>query len=314
MTKYRHIVTTEEEGLTITQIIRRNYKFSSRFRTKMKYQNLIDLDGETVPGYLRPPAGSEISIRLPEETSDFLVEDIPVYPLYEDADLLILDKQPGVTVHPTKGHPCHTLANGIMKYMLDTGQNFKIRFANRLDMDTSGIVIVAKNANAQNDISSQMRSQSVVKRYQAVVHGVLTEDDFTIDLPIGRPYEDQVERAVMTEGGKDAVTDVHVLERFEHYTLVELGLHTGRTHQIRVHLSHIGHPIVGDHLYGGAADELIGRQALHSCYICLRHPMTGEPLTVTSALPEDIKSCLAQIRRTESEGSIGRTHGISQDR
>ncbi|MBQ6621663.1 MAG: RluA family pseudouridine synthase [Mogibacterium sp.] len=295
MTKYTHTVTTEEEGLTINQILRRNFRFSSRFKTKMKFQELVDLNGVQTPGYIRPSAGDLIGIRLPTESSDFPPEDIPVHPLYEDADLLILDKQPGITVHPTKGHPYHTLANGIMKYMQDTGQQFKVRFANRLDMDTSGIVIVAKNANAQNDISDQMRKQTVRKRYRAVVHGVIDRDAFTIDLPIGRPYEDQVERAVMAEGGKDAVTDVRVLERYDGYTLVELTLHTGRTHQIRVHLSHIGYPIVGDHLYGGEAPELIGRQALHSCYIAFRHPITGADLEVRSDLPEDILACIQKI-------------------
>lgn len=302
MSNYSHRVTEEEEreDLTINQILRRNFKFSSRFKTKIKFQKLVDLNGEQSPGYLRPKAGDEIVVRLPEETSDFPMEDIPVSPLYEDEDILIIDKQPGVTVHPTKGHPSHTLANGIMKYMHDTNQSFKIRFANRLDMDTSGIVIVAKNANSQNDISHQMRNQTTVKKYRAVVLGDVKEDFFTIDLPIGRPFEDQVQRSVMAEGGKDAVTDVQVLEHFgDRYTLVELTLHTGRTHQIRVHLSHIGHPIAGDQLYGGD-DPHIQRQALHSCYLKFLHPMSHEPLEIRSELPEDIQRCITEIKN-ESE-------------
>lgn len=302
MSNYSHRVTEEEEreDLTINQILRRNFKFSSRFKTKIKFQKLVDLNGEQSPGYLRPKAGDEIVVRLPEETSDFPMEDIPVSPLYEDEDILIIDKQPGVTVHPTKGHPSHTLANGIMKYMHDTNQSFKIRFANRLDMDTSGIVIVAKNANSQNDISHQMRNQTTVKKYKAVVLGDVKEDFFTIDLPIGRPFEDQVQRNVMAEGGKDAVTDVQVLKHFgDRYTLVELTLHTGRTHQIRVHLSHIGHPIAGDQLYGGE-DSHIQRQALHSCYLKFLHPMSHEPLEIRSELPEDIQKCIAEIKN-ESE-------------
>lgn len=302
MSNYSHRVTEEEEreDLTINQILRRNFKFSSRFKTKIKFQKLVDLNGEQSPGYLRPKAGDEIVVRLPEETSDFPMEDIPVSPLYEDEDILIIDKQPGVTVHPTKGHPSHTLANGIMKYMHDTDQSFKIRFANRLDMDTSGIVIVAKNANSQNDISHQMRNQTTVKKYRAVVLGDVKEDFFTIDLPIGRPFEDQVQRSVMAEGGKDAVTDVQVLKHFgDRYTLVELTLHTGRTHQIRVHLSHIGHPIAGDQLYGGE-DPHIQRQALHSCYLKFLHPMSHEPLEIRSELPEDIQRCITEIKN-ESE-------------
>jgi 23S rRNA pseudouridine1911/1915/1917 synthase len=299
MSNYIHIVTESEqaEDLTINQILRRNFKFSSRFKTKIKYQKLVDLNGEQTPGFIRPHAGDTITVRLPEETSDFPAEDIPVHTLYEDEDLLVIDKQPGITVHPTKGHPSHTLANGIMKYMEDTNQSFKIRFANRLDMDTSGIVIVAKNANTQNGISQQMRAQSTVKKYRAVVHGNITEDTFTIHLPIGRPAPDEIRRCVLEEGGKDAITDVKVLAHYgENYTLVELTLKTGRTHQIRVHLSHIGHPIVGDELYGGE-DPHMDRQALHSCYLEFTHPMTDEILKIQSELPTDIMQCIEEIEK-----------------
>ena len=163
MAKYEHTVTTEEEGLTINQILRQNYKFSSRFRTKMKYQSLVDLNGEQAPGYLRPVPGDVIGVRLPEETSDFPPEDIPLDIVHEDDDLILINKQPGIIVHPTKGHPYHTIANAVMKYMIDTDQSFKVRFANRIDMDTTGIIIVAKNANAQNDLSDQMRRSTVLK-------------------------------------------------------------------------------------------------------------------------------------------------------
>jgi 23S rRNA pseudouridine1911/1915/1917 synthase len=295
-TKYTHTVTDSEHGLMISQIIRRNFQFSSRFRTKMKYQELVYLNGVKTPGYVRPDSGDVIEIALPEESSDFPAEDIPIHPLYEDDDLLIIDKQPGITVHPTKGHPNHTIANGVMKYMADTGQTFKVRFANRLDMDTSGVVIIAKNANAQDNISKQMRSGTVVKKYVALVNGIVPDDDFVIDLPIGRPVDERVERAVMFEGGKDAVTDVHVLERLKGHTLVELTLHTGRTHQLRVHLSHIGFPIHGDPLYGGIEGQTMTRQALHSFYIKLKHPGTGEELEITSPYPDDMSKCIELFR------------------
>lgn len=296
MAKYNHTVRAEEVGLSVNQIIRANYRFSARFRTKMKFGALIDLNGDPTPGFVKPACGDVISIRLPEEQSKFPPEDIPITPLYEDEDLLLLDKQPGIIVHPTKGHPLHTIANGLMKYMADRGETYKIRFANRVDMDTSGIVIVAKNANVQNDISHQMRSRKVVKKYLAVVRGSLAEDHLIVDAPIGRPTEDSVARAVMEEGGKDAVTEIDVRERFPDATLVEVTLHTGRTHQIRVHLSHLGHPILGDHLYGGDAPSLIDRQALHAHTVSFTHPISGEPLTVTAPLPEDIARCLTRLR------------------
>lgn len=297
MGKYNHKVTEEEVGKTINQILRANYKFSARFKTKMKFQNLVDLNGKPTPGFIKPQLGDTISVRLPKEKSDFEPEDIPIYPLYEDDDLLIINKQSGITVHPTKGHPTHTIANGIMKYMQDNNQDYKIRFANRIDMDTSGIVIIAKNSNVQGNISMQMQNNLVKKKYLAIVHGVIKKDEFTIDAPIGKPFDDSVARAVLEKGGKNAITDIRVLEKFTNHTLVEVFLHTGRTHQIRVHLSHIGFPIVGDHLYGGEAPELINRQALHAAQIGLKHPLTQKELIVDAPLPEDIKNCLALLKK-----------------
>ena len=300
MAKYEHIVTQEETGLTINQILRQNYKFSSRFRTKMKYQSLVDLNGTPAPGYLRPEAGDVIGVRLPKEKSDFTPENIPLDIIYEDDDLILINKQPGIIVHPTKGHPEHTIANAVMYYMQESGQVFKVRFANRIDMDTTGIIIVAKNANAQNDLANQMRHNSVIKRYKALVEGIIEEDHFTIDLPIGRPDQISIQRTVMEEGGKDALTEVSVLERFYSeefgpHTLVEVILHTGRTHQIRVHLSHIGHVIAGDELYGGRTD-LITRQALHAFHIEFTHPATGEYMTFETDLPDDIKEAIGKCR------------------
>ena len=300
MAKYEHIVTNEEEGLTINQILRQNYKFSSRFRTKMKYQSLVDLNGSPAPGYLRPAAGDVIGVRLPEESSDFPPENIPLDIIFEDDDLILVNKQPGIIVHPTKGHPEHTIANAVMYYMQQTDQVFKVRFANRIDMDTTGIIIVAKNANAQNDLSNQMRHNSVIKKYIALVEGCMEEDHFTIDLPIGRPDQISIQRKVMEEGGKNAVTEVRVIDRFDSekygpHTLLEILLHTGRTHQIRVHLSHIGHVIAGDVLYGGRTD-IISRQALHAYHIEFTHPATGEYMTFETEYPEDIRNAVEKLR------------------
>ena len=295
MGKYNHTVTEEEYGLTINQILKANYKFSSRFKTKIKFQSLVDLNGTPTPGFIKPEVGDVISIRLPEESSDFPPEDIPLDIIYEDDDIIAVNKQPGIIVHPTKGHPTHTVANAVMKYMIDSGQSFKIRFANRIDMDTTGIIIVAKNANAQNEISNQMRSGTIIKKYIALVEGVI-DKDMTIDLPVGRPSQESIQREVMPEGGKEAVTDIRVLEKYSDHTLIECTIRTGRTHQIRVHLTHIGHPLAGDELYGGS-DKLINRQALHSYYLELKHPMTGDNLVIESDLPEDIKNAIKKLEK-----------------
>lgn len=302
MAKYEHTVTSEEAGMTINQILRINYRFSARFRTKMKYQSLVDLNGTPTPGYIKPGVGDVIGVRLPDETSDFEPEDIPLDIIYEDDDLILVNKQPGVIVHPTKGHPQHTIANGVMKYMIDSGQTFKVRFANRIDMDTTGIIIVAKNANAQNELSSQMRRNTVVKKYYALVEGNVEEDHFMIDLPVGRPDQVSIRREVMYDGGKDALSEVNVLERYDSeeygpHTLLEVILHTGRTHQIRVHLSHTGHIITGDILYGGGT-QLIQRQALHAYYIEFDHPMTKERVSFTTDLPADIMEAIAKLKNS----------------
>ena len=147
--------------------------------SKLKYQHLVFLNGEEVAGWITPEVGDEISIKLPEEKSDFPAENIPIYPVYEDDDLLIINKQPGVTVHPTKGHPSHTIANGLMTYMDKTSQAFKVRFVNRLDMDTTGLLIIAKNSHAQDEVTKQMKAKTTEKRYKAIVNGIVEEDEFT---------------------------------------------------------------------------------------------------------------------------------------
>ncbi|MEE0741747.1 MAG: RluA family pseudouridine synthase [Emergencia sp.] len=348
MEKFRYIITEEDAQTPIKSLLRSKFSFSGRLLTKLKYQNLVFLNGEPVAGWITPKPGDVLSIKLPEEKSDFPPEDIPIYPVYEDDDILVINKQPGVIVHPTKGHPYHTIANGLMQYMIDTDQCFKIRFVNRLDMDTTGLLIVAKNSHAQDDLVKQMKANSTEKRYLAVVAGILEEDQFTIDLPLGRPDPEDVRRKVMEAGGYPSVTQVKVLARYSGegfgsglaayagykdsimedaeikevsfkpgdlitvngdlitvaelppgFTLVELKLETGRTHQIRVHMSHIGHPLIGDHLYGGYNPALLDRQALHAYKLCFRHPVSGEPLTVEAPLPADMQQL---INRLEKEG------------
>lgn len=356
MANFKHIVTEHDvdskgELLPIKSLIRKHFTFSSRLFAKLKRMNLVMLNGEPVAGWITPKIGDEISVILPEESSDFPPENIPVYPVYEDDDLLLLNKQPGVIVHPTKGHPLHTIANGLMKYMNDTNQSFKIRFVNRLDMDTSGVLVVAKNSHAQDDLTKQMQAGTIEKRYKAVVKGLLTPADvagiegvtvledsndkvtpttnsckgvFEINLPIGRPDPERVERGVMPieDGGLQSRTIVTILEHYpsravknagtvqwqektnanegagrQGYSLVELQLKTGRTHQIRVHLSHVGYPIVGDPLYGGANPWLIERQALHAYYFAFNHPVTGERVEVAADLPEDVQTVINKVKK-----------------
>lgn len=347
MSKFQYTITKEDEGMTIKALLRSKFSFSSRLLSKLKFQHLVFLNGKEVAGWISPKEGDVLSIKLPEEKSDFPAEDIPIYPVYEDDDLLVINKQPGIIVHPTKGHPYHTIANGLMKYMEDTNQSFKIRFVNRLDMDTTGLLIVAKNSHAQDDVVKQMKANTTEKRYIALVAGIIAEDSFTIDLPIGRPDPEDVRRKVMEEGGYPSVTHVKVLARYEGktlgsglaayqgykdsimedekvtepafkpgdlitvngdlitvtelpagFTLVELLLQTGRTHQIRVHMSHLGHPLIGDHLYGGYNPSLLDRQALHAYMLRFSHPVTGEPLEIKAPLPADMEKLIEKIKES----------------
>lgn len=296
MNRFEYILTENDKDIPIKKIIRREFGFSSRLMTKIKQNKSAYLNGQSLPGWVTGAAGDVLTVILPEETSDFEPEPIPITPVYEDNDLLIINKQPGFVVHPTKGHPTHTIANGLMQYLIDTEQKFKIRFINRLDMDTSGLLIIAKNSHAQDSFMKQMKANTISKKYIAVVKGVISENEGTIDLPIGRPDPDRVERWVITEGGYPSVTHYSVIERFKNHTLVKLILETGRTHQIRVHMAYTGHPVLGDHLYGGENPLLIERQALHSRYLSFNHPVSDKQIDVEAPLHEDMIKLIEKLR------------------
>jgi len=300
MSEFNYTVTKEDEKkeLQIKELLRCNFKLSSRLNKKVKRENLILLNGQPVKTYLVPEVGDILTIRMPDEISDFVPEPIPIHIIYEDEELLVINKQAGIIVHPTKGHHSHTLANGVMKYMLDSGQCFKIRFINRLDMDTSGLLVVAKNSHAQDNFTKQMALNRVQKRYIAIVKGIVPDDEGIINLPIGRPDLEKVERAVILDDtGSPSITHYKVLERYEKgYTKIELLLGTGRTHQIRVHMAHIGHPVVGDHLYGGSNVNLIERQALHAYKLSFYQPMTGEKLELEAPAPDDISRLIEKLQ------------------
>ncbi len=215
MGKFSFKVTEADEGQPLKALIRRHFTFSSKMMSKIKAQELLFLNGEKTPGWVTPKIGDLVEVDLPQEKSDFPPEDIPVDVVYEDEDLLIINKQPGVVVHPTMGQPCHTMANAVMNYMEKTGQSFKIRFVNRLDRDTSGLLLVAKNAYVQDELSKQMRAGTVSKIYNALVCDLLFNDG-KIDVPIGRTDPLKVERGPLAEedGGFPSVTHYHVLERY----------------------------------------------------------------------------------------------------
>lgn len=338
--RFTYKVTADDINMTVKLVLKKRLGFSRRLLTKLKQGGgKVTRNGVEVRLFADVIDGDVINVELPEERCNFIPQDIPIEAVYEDEDMLIINKQPWVVVHPTMGHPVGTIANGLMKRMDDTGVHYKIRFVNRLDRDTSGLMIVAKNSHCQDGMTKLMKSDKVVKRYIAVVHGIIKEENGTVDLPIGRREPDDIQRCV-TPDGYPSVTHYKVLERFESsaalceyvkaareeaaytadsgaaeekhagdirhddavfdakcgFTLLELRLETGRTHQIRVHMSHIGHPLAGDTLYGRAEPELIARQALHAAYLTFPHPVSGESVDLKAELPEDINVLIERLK------------------
>lgn len=300
--RFTYVVTPQDGDMTVKQVLKRRMGFSSRLLRRLKTEGKVMRNGMEVRLFADVIEGDVIQAELPEEKCSFIPQDIPIEAVYEDEDMVVINKQPGVVTHPTKGHPVGTIANGLMRYMEQTGHSFKIRFVNRLDMDTSGLLIVAKNSHCQDSMMKQMQQDKVEKTYMAVVHGVIREDHVTVDLPTGRPDPDDVRRWVM-EDGYPSVTHYHVLERFEipkaedgGYTLIKLRLETGRTHQIRVHMAYTGHPLVGDTLYGHADPDLIGRQALHAASLTFFQPVSSEVILCEAKLPEDMETALERLR------------------
>ncbi len=284
----RYVVKQNDEGLMIKDILKRRMGFSTRLIRSLKRDGGVFLNDVDSRLNLTVSGGDIIKVEFPEERSGFEPQEIPIEIAYEDEDLMIINKQPGIVVHPTKGHPHSTIANGLTWLMQNRNEFFKIRFVNRLDMDTSGLLVVAKNAFTQESFQKQMKNNLTRKKYIAVVDGLMTSENGVIDLPIGIADENTVGRIVKPDG-YPSVTKYDVKAYLPNgKTLVELTLETGRTHQIRVHMSHIGHPVTGDSLYGHVQPELIERQALHSHFLGFRHPRTDEWIEVRGEIPEDI--------------------------
>ena len=235
--------------------------------------------------------------------------------VYDDIDLIVVNKRPGIVVHPTKGYPFGTLANGVSYYFKQKNEKCIVRLVSRLDMDTSGLIIIAKNQFSHmalardmqsNDLEvramqgkagqgSNMEDKTFEKSYMAVVHGNMENKSGTIDLPIGKSNPENINNEVI-ESGQKSITHYEVVESFKNGDLVKVTLETGRTHQIRVHFSHIGHPLYGDSLYGEAESEYIDRQALHAYKLIIPHPRTGEELILQTKLPEDIENLISKLK------------------
>ncbi|WP_096189200.1 RluA family pseudouridine synthase [Evansella halocellulosilytica] len=272
----------------IQQWIRDGHIVVNDKRTKSNYKVTVD---------------DEIHITEPEpEPLDIKAEEMDLQIVYEDDDVIVVNKQRGMVVHPAPGHYEGTLVNGLMAHCHDlSGINGVMRpgIVHRIDKDTSGLLMVAKNDLAHESLVNQLKNKETKRRYLAIVTGVISHETGTVDAPIGRDEKDRQSMTVTEKNSKDAVTHFHVIERFKNHTLVACDLETGRTHQIRVHMKYIGFPIVGDPKYGPRKKQHlpIEGQALHAETIGFKHPRTNEQLTFHAPLPNDMEACLSELRK-----------------
>jgi len=293
-------VPYEEAGSRLDQVLARMLPEHSRNRLQGWIRaGRVEIDGVAADDPKRKLRGGErlklIPEAAPEETAA-IAEDIPLTVLHHDEDILVLDKPAGLVVHPGSGNWSGTLMNALLHYAPAARTLPRAGIVHRLDKDTSGLLVVACNETAQTDLVRQLQARTVKRQYLALARGVVKGDQL-VDQPIGR-HPTQRTRMAVVSGAREARTQVRVRERFARCTLVECSLETGRTHQIRVHMAHLGHPLVGDSTYGGQRGEpAFGRQALHAWRLGLIHPRTREALSWESPLPADFADLLASLRK-----------------
>lgn len=300
-----YIVSQEEKGKRLDTYI----PSVDTDITRTSAQRLIEdgnilVNGKNTKVSYKIQENDKISVEIPEPKQiELKAQNIPIEIIYEDSDIIVVNKPKGMVVHPANGNPDGTLVNAIMAICKDSlsgiGGEIRPGIVHRIDKDTSGLLIVAKNDNAHVKMSEQIKNHEVKKTYIALVRGVFKENEATIDMPIGRSTSDRKKMAV-NKNGKNAITHIKVLKRFDKYTLLQVNIETGRTHQIRVHLSHIGYPIVGDYTYSNGKNEfdVIG-QCLHAQKLEFKHPITQKDMCLEAELPQYFKDILDKLKDRE---------------
>ena len=281
-------IASQDEGITRTAAQR------------LIEQGVIQVNGKKQKVSYKVSSGDVITIEeIEAQEIELKAQDIPIEIIYEDNDIIVVNKPKGMVVHPANGNPDGTLVNAIMAICKESlsgiGGEIRPGIVHRLDKDTSGLLIVAKNDKAHVNMSEKIKNHEVKKTYIALVRGVVKENEATIDMPIGRSNSDRKKMAV-NKNGRNAVTHIKVLKRYDKYTLLEVNIETGRTHQIRVHLSHIGYPVIGDYIYSNGKNEFgVVGQCLHAKQLEFKHPITEKEMKLEAPLPEYLEEILQKL-------------------
>ena len=301
--EYNFVITEEGEGERIDKYLNLLMESLSRsYIQKLLSEHHVTVNEKMVKANYRLKSDDEIRLLLPPTvTPDIEPEEIPLDILYEDNDLIVVNKPKGMVVHPAAGHYTGTLVNALLYHCKGnlSGINGVLRpgIVHRIDKDTTGSVIICKNDVAHASIAEQLKEHSIVRRYHAIVVGNLKEESGTVHTLIGRHPSDRKKMAVVTGGGKEAVTHYRVLQRFDKYTYIECRLETGRTHQIRVHMAHLGHPLLGDDVYGRKECPFkLQGQTLHAKILGFQHPLNGEYIETDAPLPEYFVNLLNKLK------------------
>lgn len=292
LSEFYFVITEEMEDERVDKCLNELIDSLSRSYIQKILSDGVTVNGKKIKASYRVKADDEIRVILPPAiTPDIIPEDIPLDILFEDEDVIVVNKPKGMVVHPAPGHYTQTLVNALLFHCREnlSGINGVLRpgIVHRIDRDTTGSVIACKNDSAHACIAEQLKNHTIVRKYYAIVHGSLKEDEGTIHTLIGRHPSDRKKMSVLSNGGKDAITHYKVLKRFNKYTYVECSLETGRTHQIRVHMSYIGHPLLGDVIYGSKnCPWKLDGQTLHAKILGFRHPKTNKYVETDAPLPD----------------------------
>lgn len=302
MQVYEFLAGEESKDLRLDVFLKQNIEEISRtYIQKLIKDGYANVNGTVPKTNYKVNAGDKVCLNVPEtEEPDIVAQEMPLDIVYEDDDVILINKPKGMVVHPASGHYTGTLVNGLMHHCKDnlSGINGVLRpgIVHRIDMDTTGILIACKNDVAHQKISEQLKEHSITRRYRALVYGVIKEDEGVVNAPIGRHPIDRKKMAINPKNGKNAITHYRVLERFREYTYIECELETGRTHQIRVHMASLHHPLVGDQVYGPEKNPFhLQGQCLHAMVLGFVHPRTHEYMEFCADLPQYFSELLKKL-------------------